>query len=70
MLPKGYAYASQNKGVLNFYAVNFGSVDQPASDPHSCRVNRRRAGRRVRLLWVHFYDVDPPNRSRSGRSTC
>ena len=30
VLPKGYAYASQNKGVLNFHVVNFGSVDQPA----------------------------------------
>ena len=39
VLPKGYAYASQNKGVLNFYTVNFGSVSQPANDPQSCRVN-------------------------------
>ena len=29
VLPKGYAYASQNKGVLNFYTVNFGSVMRP-----------------------------------------
>ena len=59
VLPKGYAYASQNKGVLNFYAVNFGSVDQPASDPHSCRVNPGQQGGALSLLWVHFYDVDP-----------
>ena len=39
VLPKGYAYASQNKGVLNFYTVNFGSVTRPANDPQSCRVN-------------------------------
>jgi hypothetical protein len=59
VLPKGYAYASQNKGVLNFYAVNFGSVTQPASDPHSCRVNPGALGGALRLLWVHFYDVEP-----------
>jgi hypothetical protein len=55
VLPKGYAYASQNKGVLNFYVVNFGSVGQPA--PDSCRVNP--PGGALSLLWVHFYDVDP-----------
>lgn len=57
VLPKGYAYASQNKGVLNFHVVNFGSVPQPASDPLSCRVNP--PGGALSLLWVHFYDVDP-----------
>ena len=60
VLPQGYAYASQNKGVLNFYTVNFGSVDQPVSDPYSCRVNGGALGGALRLLWVHFYDVDPP----------
>jgi len=55
VLPKGYAYASQNKGVLNFYVVNFGSLPQPA--PDSCRVNP--PGGALSLLWVHFYDVDP-----------
>jgi len=59
VLPKGYAYASQNKGVLNFYAVNFGSATQPTSDPHSCRVNPGALGGALSLLWVHFYDVDP-----------
>ena len=58
VLPKGYAYASQNKGVLNFHDVNFGSVTQPANDPFSCRVNP--PGGALSLLWVHFYDVDPP----------
>jgi 3HB-oligomer hydrolase (3HBOH) len=57
VLPKGYAYASQNKGVLNFHVVNFGSVTQPANDPFSCRVNP--PGGALSLLWVHFYDVDP-----------
>ncbi len=27
VLPKGYAYASQNKGVLNFYLVSLASAD-------------------------------------------
>jgi hypothetical protein len=57
VLPKGYAYASQNKGVLNFYDVNFGSVTQPANDPFSCRVNPPGGG--LSLLWVHFFDVFP-----------
>lgn len=57
VLPKGYAYASQNKGVLNFHVVNFGSLTQPANDPFSCRVNP--PGGALSLLWVHFYDVDP-----------
>ncbi|HLW13519.1 MAG TPA: hypothetical protein VKU81_12535, partial [Casimicrobiaceae bacterium] len=57
VLPKGYAYASQNKGVLNFHDVNFGSVTQPANDPFTCRVNP--PGGALSLLWVHFYDVDP-----------
>jgi len=57
VLPKGYAYASQNKGVLNFHVVNFGSATQPAADPQSCRVNP--PGGALSLLWVHFYDVDP-----------
>ena len=64
VLPKGYAYASQNKGVLNFHIVNFGSVAQPANDPLSCRVNPPPVpvgppGGASSLLWVHFYDVDP-----------
>jgi hypothetical protein len=57
VLPQGYAYASQNKGVLNFHVVNFGSVPQPDSDAFSCRVNP--PGGALSLLWVHFYDVDP-----------
>jgi len=54
VLPKGYAYASQNKGVLNLWFLSFASATQPA--PMSCRVNPpggARAG-----WWVHFYDVD------------
>lgn len=56
VLAQGYAYASQNKGVLNFYTVNFGSPTQPASDPLACRVNP--PGGALSLLWVHFFDND------------
>jgi alpha-beta hydrolase superfamily lysophospholipase len=53
VLPKGYAYASQNKGVLNLYFVSLASATQPASDPLSCRLNP------TSQIWVHFYDNDP-----------
>src|SRR6266852_817530 len=33
VLPQGYAYASQNKGVLNLYLVSLNSPTQPANDP-------------------------------------
>jgi len=46
VLQKGYAYVSQNKGVLNLYFTT------PA-DPLACRLNPLSA------LWVHFYDTDP-----------
>jgi alpha-beta hydrolase superfamily lysophospholipase len=52
VLPKGYAYASQNKGVLNFYAALLGSSSPPA-DPLACRLNPSST------TWVHFYDNDP-----------
>src|SRR5689334_12395838 len=54
VLPKGYAYASQNKGILNLYLVSLASVGQPASDPLACRLNP------ASQTWVHFYDNDPP----------
>jgi alpha-beta hydrolase superfamily lysophospholipase len=53
VLPKGYAYASQNKGVLNLYFVSLASATQPATDPLACRLNP------TSQLWVHFYDNDP-----------
>jgi 3HB-oligomer hydrolase (3HBOH) len=53
VLPMGYAYASQNKGVLNLYLVSLASATQPASDPLSCRLNP------ASQVWVHFYDNDP-----------
>jgi hypothetical protein len=51
VLSKGYAYASQNKGVLNFFLVT-GSANQPSSDSFSCRLNP------ASTTWVHFYDND------------
>jgi hypothetical protein len=53
VLPKGYAYASQNKGVLNLYLVSLASAAQPANDPLACRLNPDSQ------VWVHFYDNDP-----------
>lgn len=43
VLPKGYAYASQNKGVLNFFLSN-------SADPLACRLNP------ISPVFVHFYD--------------
>lgn len=46
LVQKGYAYASQNKGVLNLQLST-------ASDPLACRLNPSSA------TYVHFYDNDP-----------
>ena len=46
VLQKGFAYASQNKGVLNL-------AFSTAADPLACRLNP------VSALYVHFYDNDP-----------
>ena len=46
VLQKGYAYASQNKGVLNL------SLSAPA-DPLACRLNPASS------VFVHFFDNDP-----------
>ena len=54
VLPQGYAYASQNKGVLNFWISSLSSATQP--DPQSCRVNPPPGA--LSQLWVHFYDID------------
>jgi 3HB-oligomer hydrolase 3HBOH len=51
VVQKGYAYASQNKGVLNFFLAAV-SVAPPA-DPLACRLNP------ASPVWVHFYDDDP-----------
>jgi hypothetical protein len=49
VLQKGYAYASQNKGVMN---LRFST----AADPVACRLNPDPV---FRDFWVHFYDDDP-----------
>src|SRR5258707_6805058 len=52
VLQKGYAYASQNKGVLNLFVVAPNSATPPA-DPLACRLNPSST------FWVHFFDNDP-----------
>ena len=46
VVQQGYAYVSQNKGVLNLYLTT-------ATDPLGCRLNPSSA------VFVHFYDNDP-----------
>ena len=46
-MQKGYAFASQNKGVLNAYLTT-------SADPLGCRLNPALDG-----VYVHFYDNDP-----------
>jgi predicted esterase len=46
VVQKGYAYASQNKGTLNFYLTT-------SADPLGCRLNP------ASTTYVHFYDDDP-----------
>jgi hypothetical protein len=59
VVQKGYAYASQNKGVLNLKLVASvigpepPSPTPPTSDPTPCRLNP------LSTTWVHFYDNDP-----------
>ena len=53
VVQKGYAYASQNKGVLNLKLVSLSSPTPPAADPTPCRLNPATG------VWVHFYDNDP-----------
>lgn len=48
VVSQGYAYASQNKGALNFYLPANGQAD-----PLACRLNPSSA------TYVHFYDNDP-----------
>jgi len=50
VLQQGYAYASQNKGVLNFRLVGVSAA--PPADPLACRLNPSST------VWVHFYDND------------
>ncbi len=46
VLQKGYAYASQNKGILNLFVST-------AADPLACRLNP------ASTVFVHFFDNDP-----------
>jgi 3HB-oligomer hydrolase (3HBOH) len=50
VLQQGYAYVSQNKGVLNFFLVAVSPT--PPADPLACRLNP------TSPVWVHFYDND------------
>ena len=52
VVQKGYAYASQNKGVLNLFHRR-GERATPPADPLACRLNPASA------VWVHFFDNDP-----------
>ena len=51
VVQKGYAYASQNKGVLNLQITSFLSPTPPTGD--SCRLNP------ASQFWVSFYDDAP-----------
>ena len=51
VVQEGYAYASQNKGVLNLFLVGVSAT--PPADPLACRLNPSSP------VWVHFYDNDP-----------
>jgi hypothetical protein len=48
VLQKGYAYASQNKGVMNLFV-------SASTDPLGCRLNPDS----LNFFFVHFYDNDP-----------
>jgi hypothetical protein len=51
VLQKGYAYASQNKGVLNLHIASVNSPTPPNS--LACRLNP------LSKIWVNFYLDDP-----------
>jgi hypothetical protein len=51
VVQKGYAYASQNKGVLNLSIVTL--APPPPNDPLACRLNP------TSPVFVHFFDNDP-----------
>jgi hypothetical protein len=52
VVQQGYAYASQNKGIMNLRLVAVSPTPPPA-DPLACRLNP------LSPVWVHFYDNDP-----------
>ncbi len=51
VVQQGYAYASQNKGVLNLSIVTL--APPPPADPLACRLNP------ASPVYVHFFDNDP-----------
>jgi len=51
VVQQGYAYASQNKGVLNLFLAAVSAT--PPADPLACRLNP------ASTVWVHFFDDDP-----------
>jgi len=51
VVQQGYAYASQNKGVLNLSIVTL--APPPPTDPLACRLNPSSP------VFVHFFDNDP-----------
>ena len=61
VLQEGYAYASQNKGVLNLYLLSLTDpyyVNETGADPLACRDNPDPSSADS-SLWVHFYDNGP-----------
>src|SRR5687767_8508996 len=51
VVQQGYAYASTNKGTLNFYFT------QPLTDPLACRLSPPTAA--TTIAYVHFYITEP-----------
>ena len=51
VVQKGYAYVSQNKGILNLFVAAPNSSTPP--EPLACRLNP------TSTFWVHFYANDP-----------
>jgi len=51
VVQQGYAYVSQNKGILNLFVAAPNSAAPP--EPLACRLNPTSA------FWVHFYANDP-----------
>ncbi len=55
VVQKGYAYASQNKGILNFFIADITTTPNVhVADPLACRIQSG-----TLWLWVHFFDNDP-----------
>ena len=60
VIQKGFAYASQNKGILNFFLTSPDpalAAPGQASDPLACRIQPPPSV--LSGLFAHFYDNDP-----------